>query len=74
MVKFCAGYVTLCIGYEKFCAYAADMDRYWVLKFAFSLRHYVFVPPDVGPRNDGSNKAPTTTRTARSSVSFATPA
>ena len=24
----------------------ADMDRYWVLKFAFSLSHCVFVPPD----------------------------
>ena len=25
----------------------ADKDRYWVLKFAFSLSHCVFVPPDV---------------------------
>ena len=24
----------------------ADKDRYWVLKFAFSLSHCVFVPPD----------------------------
>ena len=32
-------------GYEKFRTYVADKDRYWVLKFAFSLWHCVFVPP-----------------------------
>ena len=36
---------SLFFGYEKFRTYVADKDRYWVLKFAFSLWHCVFVPP-----------------------------